>query len=79
MKMIQSLTDAELQAQLRKAAESWDALLEEKRRRQREHFAEAEDAKSKQFVEHLEAASKIVSTWPEWKRNVLGTIERRGS
>lgn len=27
---------------------------------------------SKQFEEHLERASKIVSTWPEWKQTILG-------
>lgn len=26
----------------------------------------------RQFIEHLEHASSIVSRWPEWKRNVLG-------
>lgn len=24
------------------------------------------------FIDHLEKASKIVSTWPEWKQNILG-------
>jgi hypothetical protein len=25
------------------------------------------------FSRHLERASAIVATWPEWKRNILGT------
>lgn len=28
---------------------------------------------SDSFIAHLEEASRIVSGWPEWKRNVLGT------
>jgi hypothetical protein len=28
----------------------------------------------RQFIEHLELATAIVSRWPEWKRNVLGPI-----
>lgn len=24
------------------------------------------------FIEHLNRASEIVSSWPEWKRNILG-------
>ncbi len=30
----------------------------------------------RQFVEHLEHASSIVSRWPAWKRNVLGPIQQ---
>lgn len=33
---------------------------------------------SEQFTEHCERASEIVATWPEWKRNVLGT-ESKGT
>jgi 3-oxoacyl-[acyl-carrier-protein] synthase III len=25
-----------------------------------------------QFLTHLEKASKVVATWPEWKQNILG-------
>jgi hypothetical protein len=57
MKMIQSLTDAELHAQLRKAAEEWDALIEEKRRRQREHFSEASEVISQ--IKSEEVAGRI--------------------
>lgn len=28
----------------------------------------------RQFVEHLEQASRIVQTWPMWKQTVLGNI-----
>lgn len=28
----------------------------------------------RQFIEHLELATAIVSRWPEWKRNVLGGV-----
>ena len=31
-------------------------------------------ARDRQFIEHLEWASSIVSHWPAWKRNVLGPI-----
>ena len=27
---------------------------------------------SKEFAQHLEWASKVVATWPEWKQNLLG-------
>ena len=27
------------------------------------------------FEEHLENASRIVATWPEWKQNILGAIQ----
>lgn len=30
------------------------------------------EASDRQFVEHLDYATAIVSRWPEWKRNVLG-------
>ena len=29
--------------------------------------------KKSDFIKFCEAASKIVDTWPEWKRNLLGT------
>ena len=28
--------------------------------------------KNPKFIEHLKKASKIVASWPLWKRNVLG-------
>jgi hypothetical protein len=28
----------------------------------------------RQFVEHLEQASRIVQSWPMWKQTVLGNI-----
>ena len=28
----------------------------------------------RQFVEHLEQASRIVQTWPIWKQTILGDI-----
>lgn len=32
-------------------------------------------AEQKRFKESLERASKIVATWPEWKRNILGRTQ----
>ena len=29
------------------------------------------------FAQHLESASVIVRTWPEWKRRILGRITYR--
>lgn len=34
------------------------------------------EAESPLFVQHLEWASKVVATWPEWKRNLLGRVDR---
>ena len=31
-------------------------------------------ASDRQFVEHLDYATSIVSRWPEWKRDVLGGV-----
>lgn len=36
-------------------------------------------AEQRQFVEHLEYASRIVQTWPRWKQTVLGDIGTRES
>lgn len=33
---------------------------------------EKERQDNERFLKHLEEASKIVATWPEWKRNILG-------
>ncbi len=33
----------------------------------------------RQFVEHLEQASRIVQSWPMWKQAVLGNIGAQGS
>jgi hypothetical protein len=33
---------------------------------------DSQAARDRQFVEHLDYATSIVSRWPEWKRNVLG-------
>ena len=29
------------------------------------------DEEKEKFIKHLEWASKVVKTWPTWKRNVL--------
>jgi len=31
----------------------------------------------REFDEHCERASKIVSSWPEWKRNLLGSMKAK--
>ena len=33
--------------------------------------------KQARFQESLKRCSEIVSKWPEWKRNVLGSIKRK--
>lgn len=35
------------------------------------------DEGKEEFTEYLERASKIVESWPEWKRNLLGKIDFR--
>lgn len=34
----------------------------------------AASTEQRQFVEHLEQASRIVQSWPIWKQTVLGNI-----
>lgn len=34
----------------------------------------AASTEQRQFVEHLEQASRIVQSWPMWKQTVLGNI-----
>lgn len=33
-----------------------------------------QDKRKREFVAHLDRASRIVSSWPEWKRNALGRL-----
>ena len=33
--------------------------------------AESEKTDEQKFIEHLEQASRIVASWPAWKRNLL--------
>ena len=34
-----------------------------------------EDTEKEKFIKHLEWATSVVKTWPEWKRNLLGKID----
>ena len=36
--------------------------------------AEVAEEKHSSFIEHLEEAAKLVDSWPEWKRNVFGSL-----
>lgn len=34
-----------------------------------------EKTEKEKFIKHLEWASSVVKTWPDWKRNLLGKID----
>jgi len=53
---------------------SHNELDEEEEKILRKAVNKIRDKQSKNFLKHLEEASKIVDDWPEWKQKALGGL-----